>query len=117
MSARSNKVKGRNFQQEVRDFILKHFPSLEADDVRSNPMGAPGEDILLSPAARKVLGGIQIECKKSKKISLMRWYEQAKEHGTHTPTVWCKEDGRGKPMLVTIPADWFIELLKRGLIK
>jgi hypothetical protein len=31
------------------------FPELEADDVTSRSMGCPGEDILLSPKARKLL--------------------------------------------------------------
>jgi hypothetical protein len=54
MKPRSAKAKGRRFQQEVRDALLSNFPFLEPDDIRSTSMGASGEDILLSPAARRV---------------------------------------------------------------
>ena len=53
-TASSSKAKGRLGQQEVRDKILKTFPELEPDDVRSTAMGQSGEDIQLSPRARKL---------------------------------------------------------------
>jgi len=90
--ARSNKSKGRLYQQEIRDLLLEQYAQLEADDIRSTSMGAQGEDLQLSPAARKLLHGIQIECKKSKCISAQRWVEQAKEHGKHEPVVFFRED-------------------------
>ena len=51
--ARTAKAKGRLGQNEIRDKILETFPDLEPDDVRSTTMGDTGEDIQLSPAARK----------------------------------------------------------------
>ena len=53
--ARAAKAKGRLGQNEIRDKILETFPDLEPDDVRSTTMGDTGEDIQLSPAARKKL--------------------------------------------------------------
>ena len=58
----SSKAKGRRLQQAVRDGILEAFPALEPDDVKSTSMGAGGEDVQLSPAARKLFP-YQIECK------------------------------------------------------
>lgn len=113
--ARSNKAKGRAFQQKVRDLILAHFTQLEPDDIRSNPMGAPGEDLLLSPTARKLLHGVQIECKKSKSISAMRWVEQAASHGKHMPLVVFQEDGIGKEAQAIIPFSYLLHLLTGGL--
>jgi hypothetical protein len=67
-TASSSKAKGRLGQQEVRDAILKRFPNLEPDDVRSTAMGQNGEDIQLSPKARKYLP-VTIEVKRRKNLS------------------------------------------------
>ena len=52
---RNAKAKGRLGQQEVRDKLLETFPDLEPDDIKSTIMGDSGEDIQLSPAARKII--------------------------------------------------------------
>ena len=62
MKPRSAKNKGKRLQNKVRDLILEKFNSLESDDVRSITMGESGEDILLSPAARKLFP-FSVECK------------------------------------------------------
>lgn len=111
MKPSSAKAKGRNFQKDMRDMILAAFPELEPDDVRSNPMGAPGEDLLLSPAARKLLKGIQIECKNCRKISINAWLEQAKEHGKHIPVVFFNLGAR-KGSAVTMKVEDFLKLVK-----
>lgn len=69
MKTSSAKAKGRRLQQYVRDLILQAFPVLEDDDVRSTSMGASGEDLLLSPAARKLFP-FSVECKNQEKISI-----------------------------------------------
>ena len=48
--------------------LLALAPSLEPDDIKSTSMGAGGEDVQLSPAARAVYP-IQIECKNLAKIA------------------------------------------------
>jgi hypothetical protein len=67
-TARSSKAKGRLGQQEIRDTILKTFPELEPDDVRSTAMGQSGEDIQLSPKARQLLP-LSIEVKRRKGLA------------------------------------------------
>lgn len=109
MTPASAKAKGRNFQKYVRDKLLKAFPVLEADDVRSTSMGAGGEDLQLSPAARKLIP-YQIECKSKAKSQIHTYYSQAKEHGNHEPLVVVKMD-RHIPLAI-ISLDHFIELLK-----
>lgn len=109
--ASSNKAKGRLGQQEVRDILLDYFTFLEPDDIRSTSMGAQGCDILLSPKAQRVLG-IQIEVKRSKKMTAQRWMEQAAGHGLLTPTVWFREDGRNKEFNVILPAKDFLKLIE-----
>jgi hypothetical protein len=89
--AHSNKAKGRKGQQEVQKLICTIFPQLEMDDCRSNPMGSGGEDILLSPAARKLIP-YSIEVKRKKRIGACRFMEQAEGHGPHKPAAFFRED-------------------------
>lgn len=111
--ARSNKAKGRNGQKEVCEIILQTFPELHADDVRSNPMGSDGEDILLSRKARELLGWVQIEVKRKKKIAACRFLEQAKAHGPYNPIAFFRED-RG-PWYVAMSEDHYTKLITKAL--
>ena len=71
-------------------------------------MGSQGEDILLSPRARKLFP-FQIEVKRQKKIAIYSFMEQAITHGKHEPVVFLRED-RGE-WCVLLKADAFMELL------
>ncbi len=66
MKTASAKAKGRKLQQLVRDqlrLILKSFDStIVDDDVESRGMGQNGVDVILSPAAKRILP-LDIECK------------------------------------------------------
>jgi len=87
MRPSSAKAKGRRLQQETRDSLLKYAPSLEEDDVRSTSMGASGEDILFSPAARKIYP-FSIECKNVEKLSIWGAIDQAIDNkGKHDEMV------------------------------
>lgn len=108
-SPHGNKAKGRNGQKEVQALILQHFPELEHDDCRSNPMGSDGEDILLSPAARKLMPW-NIEVKRKKAVGAARFIEQAREHGKHEPVALFRED-RSEWMAV-ITAEYLFKLIK-----
>ena len=109
MKTSSCKAKGRNLQKWVRDLILESFPSLEADDVRSTSMGAGGEDVQLSPAARKLFP-FSLECKNVEKLNVWAAYEQAEANsGEHEPLLLMKKN-RKKP-LVVIDAEAFVKLL------
>lgn len=110
ISTQSAKAKGRRLQQHVRDAILEAYPSLESDDVRSTSMGAGGEDVQLSPAARKLFP-YSIECKNLAKIAVYNYYTQASGHGTHEPLVVIKQD-RAKPLAV-VDLEHFMELVKK----
>lgn len=110
ISPQSAKAKGRRLQQAVRDSILSAFPTLEADDVRSTSMGAGGEDVQLSPAARKLMPYC-IECKSLAKIAIYKHYEQATWHGDYEPLLVLKQD-RAKPLAV-VDLEHFMELVKK----
>ena len=75
MKPQSCKSKGRRLQQKVASSIRKAFPHLKEDDCVSTSMGAPGEDVRLSPAARECLP-LSIECKNVEKINVWACLEQ-----------------------------------------
>ncbi len=110
MKTASSKAKGRKLQQHVRDAILEAFPRLEPDDVKSTSMGASGEDIQLSPAARRWFP-FSVECKARESIATYAWFEQAKTNaGGHHPLLVIKQN-HSKP-LVVLDFDTFMELVK-----
>ena len=110
MKTQSAKAKGRKLQQMVRDLILETFTELEPDDVRSTSMGAGGEDLQLSPAARRKFP-YSVECKNVEKLNVWGAYEQAEANsGDHEPLLMMKKN-RKKP-LVVIDLEAFVELLK-----
>ena len=63
----SAKSKGRRLQQKIAASIIEAFPHLNEDDCFSTSMGAQGEDIRMSPLARKSVP-LSIECKCQEKI-------------------------------------------------
>jgi len=93
LTIRSAKAKGRRLQQFVRDCLLKAATKLEPDDIRSTSMGVSGEDIQLSPAARKVYP-YSIECKNVEKLNIWEAIRQSKYNANgHTPLVIFKKNG------------------------
>ena len=92
MKTRSAKNKGKRLQNDVRDLILETFTELEPDDVRSTTMGDSGEDILLSPAARKLFP-FATECKNQERLNIWESLEQAEDNaGKHMPLLIFKRN-------------------------
>ena len=92
MKSRSAKNKGKRLQNKVRDLLLETFNQLEPDDVRSITMGDSGEDILLSPAARKLFP-FSVECKNQEKLNIWSALEQAENNSNgHTPLLIFKRN-------------------------
>lgn len=112
MKTQSAKAKGRKLQQWVRNVILELVSSLEEGDVKSTSMGANGEDVQLSPAARKRMP-ISIECKARKSIAVYSYYAQAQENCPENiePVVVVKAD-RKKP-LALVDAEYFLRILSK----
>ena len=109
MKPRSAKNKGKRLQNKVRDLILEKFNQLEPDDVRSVTMGESGEDILLSPAARKLFP-FSTECKNQEKLNIWSSLEQAETNsGKHIPIVIFKRN-RSKTF-VALEFEKLLELL------
>ena len=112
MKPRSAKNKGKRLQNKIRDLLLEKFDILEPDDVRSITMGDSGEDILLSPAARKLFP-FSVECKNQEKLNIWGALEQAEDNsGNHTPLVIFKRN-RSKTYAV-LEFDRLLELLNES---
>lgn len=116
MKCASAKNKGRSLQKWTRDLLLslstnKSSPPLEPDDIKSNPSGCNGEDILLSPAARRVWP-ISIECKNQEKLNVWSAYDQALDNCPLDcePVVVFKKN-RKEPK-VMVDAEFFFTLFR-----
>ena len=110
MSTKSAKAKGRRLQNLTRDLLRDAFSSLEEDDIKSQTMGMPGEDIVLSPAARKIIK-YSFECKNKERLDLWKSLEQAEENSEDRTPVLVIKRNRSKTYAV-IEIDHFIDLIK-----
>lgn len=112
MKTSSAKAKGRNLQKWTRNVILNLCHDLHPDDCKSTGMGQSGEDVQLSPAARKVMP-ISIECKARKSIAVYSYYSQALENcpAKIEPVVIIKSD-RNKP-LALVDAKYFLTVMAK----
>ena len=86
MNTKSVKAKGRTLQNYVRDGLRKIFveewtkvPKLEDDDIKSQTMGMGGEDIVLSPIAKKLIP-YSFECKNTERLNLWKALEQCESN-------------------------------------
>ena len=109
MKSRSAKNKGKRLQNSFRDLLLETFKQLEPDDIRSAIMGESGEDIKLSPAARKLIP-YSFECKNQEALNIWSSLEQAEINSDkHIPLVVFKRN-RSKTYAV-LEFDKLLELL------
>jgi hypothetical protein len=110
-SVKGAKAKGRNLQNLLRDKLRVAFPSLEEDDVKSQTMGMSGEDIVLSPAARREIP-YSFECKNVERLQFWSAVEQCETNCKEgiTPVIVVKKN-RKTPM-AALPLDVFIKLIK-----
>jgi len=117
MKTSSAKQKGRKLQQTVRDLLLKKFITLQPDDIRSTGMGQSGEDIMLSPHARKLLP-VNFEMKNQESFSIWSSLTQVeKESKTHnTEPILIFKRNKTKPY-ACISLDFMIDLLYLNSIK
>ena len=118
MKPKSVKAKGRNLQNYVRDKLRQIFveewklvPGLEADDIKSQTMGMPGEDIILSPSAKKLIP-YSFECKNTERLNLWQAIEQSCDNCEDRVPVVIIKRNRSKVYAV-IEFDEFIKLIRR----
>ena len=107
----SAKAKGRKFQQELRQDLINVL-GLSPTDIRSQPMGAPGVDLILGDQSKKKFP-FSVEAKNRKSFKeLLVSFQQAEyntEDGTE-PLLVLRTDYM-KPVAVV---DWlyFLEMVR-----
>ena len=111
-NARSSKAKGRRLQNFVRDKLRDiYLPELHEDDIKSQTMGMTGEDIILSPAARKICT-FSFECKNVERLQMWQAIEQCETNKPDysSPAVVFKKNG--KDPYIAIPFEVFCSMLQ-----
>ena len=86
MNPKSSKAKGRRLQNYVRDKLREMYikrwtklPKLHEDDIKSQTMGMSGEDIILSPAAKRIIP-FSFECKNKERLNIWQSIKQCEEN-------------------------------------
>ena len=112
-SPKSSKAKGRRLQNYVRDRLRAIFSSLEEDDIKSQTMGVTGEDIVLSPAARKLIP-YSIECKNVERLNIWQSLKQAESnvHNGCDPALIIKRN-QTEPYIV-LPLEVWISIIQNN---
>ena len=109
MKTQSAKAKGRRFQQWVRDQLIEQL-DVHPEDIESRSMGAGGEDLIMSKAARNKFP-FSIECKNQERMNIWSAWEQAiNNRGIYEPLVVIKKNGVDP--LVVLDAKVFMEYVK-----
>jgi hypothetical protein len=104
MKARSAKNKGKRLQNLVRDKLIEMYPDLEGD-IASQIMGVTGEDIVLTPHAKRLIP-YSFECKNVEKLNVWKSFEQCKTNsGKRTPILVIKKN-RETPKIVMELDEW-----------
>lgn len=113
MKPSSAKQKGRVLQQRTRDLFLNAAPELDNKDIRSVPMGVPGEDLWMSTKAEEVYP-YSVECKNVEKLNIWQAIEQsrkeARKNGKTPMVVFTKNH---EETYVAIPIEALLELHSR----
>jgi hypothetical protein len=117
MTAKASKAKGRRLQNYVRDKLREVFikdwkklPSLEEDDIKSQTMGMTGEDIVMSPAAKRLIP-YSFECKNVEKLNVWNALEQAESNCEGRTPVLVFKRNRSK-VYVAIEFDSWLDTIK-----
>ena len=110
MKARSAKTKGRILQNLVRDRLRSvYMEILETNDIESQVMGMSGEDIVMSPAAKRVIP-YSFECKNQERLNLWGSLEQAEGNSQDRQPVLVFKRNRSK-VYVALDFEHFLELI------
>jgi hypothetical protein len=112
----SAKAKGRRACQELKEKLLKAYPELEDGDIVVTPSGVNGEDLQMSPLAKKTIP-LTFEVKNQERLNIWKAIDQSKTHidtgDKRKPVVAFKRNN--SRMYLTIDVEDFLELFSRDL--
>ena len=112
MKTSSAKAKGRRACAELREVLLQVGArlGLKDDDIKVVPSGVTGEDLWLSPAARKVFP-YAIEVKNQESIQIWKACLQAEAHAKGTDYIPLLAFRRNKERFkVCLDLEWFLKI-------
>ena len=109
MKTQSRKAKGRRLQQKFMQLLIEKL-DIDSEDIESRSMGAGGEDLIMSKAARNKFP-YSVECKNQEKLNIWSAWDQANSNrGIYQPIVVIKRNG--VPPLVVLEAENFLDYVK-----
>ena len=109
MKTQSRKAKGRRLQQQFMQLLIEKL-DIDPEDIESRSMGAGGEDLIMSKAARNKFP-YSVECKNQERMNIWSAWEQANNNrGIYEPLVVIKKNG--VPPLVVLDANVFLNYVK-----
>ena len=110
MKTQSRKAKGRRLQQKFMQLLIENL-DIDPEDIESRSMGAGGEDLIMSKAARNKFP-FSIECKNQERMNIWSAWDQAvNNRGIYEPLVVIKKNGVNP--LVVLDAKVFMEYVKK----
>ncbi len=110
MKTQSRKAKGRRLQQKFMQLLIEDL-DIDPEDIESRSMGAGGEDLIMSKAARNKFP-FSIECKNQERMNIWSAWDQAvNNRGIYEPLVVIKKNGVNP--LVVLDAKVFMEYVKK----
>ena len=109
MRTQSRKAKARRLQQKFMQLLIEKL-DIDPEDIESRSMGARGEDLIMSKAARNKFP-FSVECKNQERMNIWSAWEQANDNrGIYEPLVVIKKNGVSP--LVVVDAENFLEIIK-----
>ena len=109
MKTQSRKAKGRRLQQKFMELLIEKL-DIDPEDIESRSMGAGGEDLIMSKAARHKFP-FSVECKNQERMNIWSAWEQANNNrGIYEPLVVIKRNG--VPPLVVLNANVFLDYVR-----
>lgn len=110
MKNSSKKQKGRYLQNLVRDRIIKLYPVLGKDDIRTSLMSENGADVKLTSHTARKLFPYSVECKNRQDYrQIYKAFKQAQRHTAYEPLLILKMN-RERPIAI-VDMEHFFELL------
>ncbi len=117
MKTSSCKAKGRRCAVEVKELLLKYAPDLHPADIEVTTSSVTGEDLKLSPVARKVYP-LVVECKNVERINIWDAIKQSvahlKKHKHETevqiPVVFFKRNN--SKLMICLEAEEFLKFIR-----
>ena len=109
MKTQAKKAKGRRLQLQFMQLLIEKL-NIDPEDIESRSMGAGGEDLIMSKAARNKFP-YSIECKNQERMNIWQAWEQANNNkGIYEPLVVIKKNGVNP--LIVVDAENFLEMIK-----